>query len=295
MRSHLTLTDDRAAEVAIDWICATIERSAPGDTALLLQGCAAAALCHHLAAERRGVAHEVCALALDRLGATDARSLRRSDGTMVLLCAALAVELFGAAPPALAAQAREVAGALADLPMTADPDFRPASWLLARMGLGLASFPASAALEEPLLPLLLGDDAAVRGTVERIENGSVYGVFPATAPDGLSAVLDAIAMRRLALYDIPLACRLVRAATYAGRGDGLACRTARTFLLTNQAADGSFGFFERELALLRSERSIDEATLKLPVTLTCLWTLAETRDDGYRLFAPMPGANARGA
>ena len=64
------------------------------------------------------------------------------------------------------------------------------------------------------------------------------------------------------------------------------------FLRLHQRPEGAFGFFGAEERKLReaAPRISVENELYLPVTLECVWALAEGLDPRWRLFESLPPA-----
>ncbi len=125
---------------------------------------------------------------------------------------------------------------------------------------------------------------------------TLHGVRPPAHPaqsQPIAATLCALAMSRFRRYDIPAGCSLLRSALYLG-ASGINIQTSLDWLVLNQRLDGSFGFLGGEEQKLfgqvpsnaNSKRDPNVA-LYLPITLECVWTLAEALD-GWRLFSALP-------
>jgi hypothetical protein len=105
-------------------------------------------------------------------------------------------------------------------------------------------------------------------------------------------MLLGFAIAALRRYDLIAGSRWLRAARYLGIG-GEMFEACRAFLRLHQRPEGPFGFFGAEertllqqLPKVRSSLFI-ETSLYLPVTVECLWTLAEVTN-GWRLYGTIP-------
>ncbi|HXO21896.1 MAG TPA: hypothetical protein VOA87_18430, partial [Thermoanaerobaculia bacterium] len=144
----------------------------------------------------------------------------------------------------------------------------------------------------------------VEALLLRIEAATAYGTRAAEIAAGdrwIGELLGGLAMRSLRQYDLNLACRTLRSMMYLGGDGGGSLADCSRFLCLHQRPEGAFGFFGIEERKLRATMppgfSVD-ADLYLPVTVECLWTLAEKT--GWRLHdglrsrrrgaAPLPGA-----
>jgi len=114
----------------------------------------------------------------------------------------------------------------------------------------------------------------------------------------IGELLLGLAMHSLRSYDLPRGCELLRAASALGLGRAAGFGACMDFLRLHQRPEGSFGFFGAEERKLREAAPgvSAETALYLPVTLECLWALAEGAeraeglDPGWRLFASLPPA-----
>ena len=107
----------------------------------------------------------------------------------------------------------------------------------------------------------------------------------------ISETLAALAISRFRRYQLAEGCQLLRSATYLDPG-AWALRTCSEYLLLNQRSDGAFGFLGQEECLLASRSGNETPTdsnvaLYLPMTVECLWTLAEVAL-GWRLYRSVP-------
>jgi hypothetical protein len=108
----------------------------------------------------------------------------------------------------------------------------------------------------------------------------------------IGELLLGLAMHSLRRYDLQKGCELLRAASALGLGGVEGFHACMDFLRLHQRPEGAFGFFGAEERKLReaAPRVDVETELYLPVTLECVWALAEGLDPGWRLFASLPPA-----
>jgi len=286
-----------AASLSLAWVGDAVKLLTAGDTPQLLQAYLTAALCGDISGESQDeVARQVEEVRAKLAGGLEA-GLARCDGPSVLLGCAVECTVFGEMLPAFRNYAGDAASALEGLPESVSAEEFPAArMLLARLGfLPEPPVPASSFSPE-LYSVLTSDTTTVRQIVARIGALTFYGTRPFARPLGLGEVLECVMMEALRRYDLELSCTLLRALLYSGRGNGLAVRTARHFLLTNQSAGGDFGFFDEEIRLLgrRSPEPYASLAIRLPVSLACLWALAEAGLDDYRLFRDLGSRVALG-
>ena len=124
-----------------------------------------------------------------------------------------------------------------------------------------------------------------------------FGVAPQERPvaaiaDEASALLRGLAAHFLRQYDLAAAARVARALNYLescreGRAPNGLLNQVLDSLLLQQRPEGCFGFYGPSegaaLAALPAGSSLD-VSLYLPITVECLWTLAEGTVPGWRLF-----------
>ncbi|HJQ37792.1 MAG TPA: hypothetical protein VKB93_11700 [Thermoanaerobaculia bacterium] len=289
-------TLSEAASLSLAWIGEAAELLTERDTPQLLQAYLAAAVCGDMLGESQDEAARQVEDVRARLAGSLNAGFARCDGTSVLLGCALESRIFGETLPAFRDYAAAAASALEALPASVSAnEFPAAAMLLARLGL-LPEPPSPASSYSPdLYSLLTADRKTVRENAARIEALTRYGTRPIETPLGLGEVLECVMMEALRRYDMELACTLLRSLLYLGRRAGRAVDIATHFLLTNETAGGNFGFFDEEIKLLgkKMPEPLASLTIQLPVSLACLWALAEAGLDEYRLFRDLGSRVAR--
>jgi len=128
--------------------------------------------------------------------------------------------------------------------------------------------------------------------VLRIEALTDFGLRDATVEAdtiGMEDMLCGFAMHFLRQNDFLMGCRLLRSLSYLKSGNTAIAECVK-FLLLHQQLGGPFGFFGGEAAFeaSRPERYSLEASLYLPVTISCLLALAECSGQRWRLFGSLP-------
>src|SRR5262249_57352800 len=104
----------------------------------------------------------------------------------------------------------------------------------------------------------------------------------------LPELASAWALHALRAYDLVGGAERLRAVGWCASPSALtrtSLRRGLEFLLLQQRPEGDFGFLAPELrAGGCTPDSGDERTLRLTVTVQCLWTLSECGPEGWRLL-----------
>jgi hypothetical protein len=282
------------ASRSLAWLGSVTTELTENDTPQLLQVYVAAVICGDLQRELQNDVKNKVEKTRAKLNCRLEQGLTRCNGTTVLLCCVLEHNLWGEMLPALKDYADRSATALDEVrESVVAEEFYAARMLLAAVGLFSEPPPSALTFAPDLYSLLMGDEKTTRNLTSRIESLTCYGTYSTKASVELDAVLECLMMAALRRYNIELACTLLRSLLYLGKRKGLAIRTALQFILNSHNADGSFGFFDEEIKQLRKDGPEPYASLRihLPVSLSCLWTLAEASLDDYRLFRDL-GSNS---
>jgi hypothetical protein len=190
--------------------------------------------------------------------------------------------LHGCAVPELAAFVERIRDVLASRPPTsAAADLELCEKRLLLHGLGLADRPpllSPAQLDALVRALPLrasSDDLAT--VLLAVGSATGYGTLDhkrGAATEEITALLLGYAVREFRAGDLATGCALVRAANHLV---GLSRNRATRFvdhIQMQQRPDGGYGL------VIGPEAALE---VRLPMTLACLWTLAELRDD-FRLY-----------
>jgi hypothetical protein len=105
----------------------------------------------------------------------------------------------------------------------------------------------------------------------------------------LPELLIGFAAHRFRQYEFRRAARLLRAASALIDPGHPMLTPCRDFLLLHQDMHGAFGFFgpaQEEVVRNAPPGYSFDRDLRLPVTIDCLWALAEC--EGWRLFPSLP-------
>ncbi len=186
---------------------------------------------------------------------------------------------------------RDVAGAV-PTGGRGGPELFPARFLLHRLGL----HPAPDAYPIGAGPLLRdanpfrGDESLIRSVASRVAAATAYGRTvcsrDAALRQKLAMVVPVWMLSCLREYDLELGALLLRTIGYLGLRRDHVVREGIDFLLVQQQPDGRFGFLGREVARLRTAGARRDAvwTLYVPITVCCLWAIAEASNPRFVLL-----------
>jgi len=138
--------------------------------------------------------------------------------------------------------------------------------------------------------LLLGDEEAVDQVPSIVAAATVFGrdMIPLTARTtyNLRCVLQVLTLHAFHRYNLDLGLRLLRAMGYLRLQETRPFGIALEFALRQVQADGRFGFLGPEASVLeRRNRNFDRTVdLYLPLTVSALWTFAETTNPAFVLY-----------
>jgi hypothetical protein len=216
------------------------------------------------------------------------------DAKLLLMCHRILVP-FGYRATPIDAFASQVAAALranGDIP----PRYIGEALLLSQVGHEI-SIPAPVALPRETagapLDLLLADGQGLRRISDEISWATHFGRdrFKA-APEvhnQLQRILTVVLLQSLRDYDLEMAAILLRAVCYLGQPADHTLSEAVAFIVNQQRADGRFGYLAVEIEGLRRASGVDafdaSGKVYLPVTVSCVWSLAEATLPGFRLFS----------
>ncbi len=274
------------SEQIYGWISKIVEELSQNETSLLLKIYILAFLCFDF---RKKQVEEIQLLKKIRtkiVNRVDA-NLNECDGVMLLIFCVIERKMFGGMLPVLRDYASIVSTAIKEVsPTDTIPSYQAARILLYRLDLLPKPLPVNLTLSTDIFSLLTGSEEDGLEIVRKIDFITCYGKYTVESPNGLDIVIESIMMNCLQQYKLEKACNFLRVLSYLGREDSLAIRTAQQFIFTNQEFEGGFGFFDKQIKLLSSKVPEQQARLqiKIPISLTCLWTLAESRLTNYRLF-----------
>ena len=104
--------------------------------------------------------------------------------------------------------------------------------------------------------------------------------------DRIRGELAALTFYHLHHYKLEEALLLIRAMNHAGMKPSKPFEEAFGFMIAQQRADGSFGFYAEEIELIKkSQPGLDPVEkLILPVTVSAMWTISEAANEGFSLF-----------
>lgn len=276
-----------SALIAYNWIANAVEQLTDNDTPLLLKTYVIAILCSDI----EGKIHDRVSQIIDKIRAKLLVNLNNNidkcDSVMLLLYYVVEQNIFNQSLPELRDYADMVSSALEEV-SSSDivPSYQAARILLYRLDLLPKPLPLNLTFYPDLFSIITGSEKLALDTVKHIDFITSYGHYSIFAPKGLDIVLESIMMHFLQKYKLETACNFLRVLSYLKTEESLSIRTARHFIFTNQEFEGSFGFIDKQVRYISLKTSEPQALLqlKIPMTLTCLWSLAESDLVSYRLF-----------
>jgi hypothetical protein len=289
-------TIDGAAARASDWLAGLADGADGAGTpplAGLLEVLVGCWICARgLAVDAgRGRLHAVAREVMQRLQrrAQGHRALLRCDAALVLVCAGI-LRAQGYRSATLESFIRDVA---ASLPTRGRgrPDLFPVRFLLHRLGLhrgpGRCEIGAGAVLREA--NPFRGDESAMRSFASQVAAATSYGQTVCSRDTAVRERLAMVApvwmLSCLREYDLELGALLLRTMGYLKLRQDRVFREGIDFLLEQQQPAGRFGFLARDLAGQRAGARRDAAwALYVPITVCCLWAIAEASNPGFVLL-----------
>jgi len=138
--------------------------------------------------------------------------------------------------------------------------------------------------------LFQADELEIRALAGNLAATTAYGQRPpSTEPaflEQLVVVLPTWMLYYFRQHNLEIGTLIFRAMNYLHLKEDKAFRMGLDFVLAQQQPDGRFGFLGPEISRLRSTKQhFNEIfELYLPLTISCLWTVAEATDPNFRLF-----------
>ncbi|WP_201360811.1 hypothetical protein [Dictyobacter formicarum] len=130
--------------------------------------------------------------------------------------------------------------------------------------------------------LIHADDATIDMLVKNIAAATQFGQVTRELKTDfmctLSSLLPIIMLDYFRDYNLETGMQVLRCMRYLHLYENKSRRSGLNFLLAQQQADGRFGFFAYELTQLQSteQQSSPDLYIYLPLTVSFLWTIAET-------------------
>jgi len=289
-------TTEGAAARASDWLAglaAGADGAGTPPLAGLLEVLVGCWICERgLAVEAgRGRLRTVAGMVVRRLHvrAHGHRALLRCDAALVLVCAGI-LRAHGYRSATLESFIRDVA---ASLPTRGrgGPDLFPVRFLLHRLGLHPGPVPCEIGADALLRETdpFRGDESAMRSFASQVAAATSYGRTVCSRDAALRERLAMVApvwmLSCLREYDLELAALLLRTMGYLKLRRDRVLREGIDFLLEQQQPSGRFGFLARDLAGLRAgARRGAVWALDVPITVCCLWAIAEASNPGFVLL-----------
>jgi len=133
------------------------------------------------------------------------------------------------------------------------------------------------------------DKQALYDTISYASARSCYGKNQVEDKDFLThihAALSASMLGSMYSYNLDLALRLLRTMRYVSFHRTRSFAQAFNFLLSQQSHNGRFGFFAPEVLQISkgNPQYNSQEEIYLPITVSAMWTIAETIDPRFILF-----------
>jgi hypothetical protein len=214
------------------------------------------------------------------------------DPKLLLLCGRV-LSASEAPSPVLNGYARALASAVR---RARAGDFAGERLLLAGMGhLNASARPSAWSGPVSFDDLVTAGLPRIRAVCGQIAASTGYGTTAASmAPADRAALRDALSavlLQVLRQHDLVAGGLLLRSLGYLGAWRDRSISCASSFLRAQQQPDGRFGYLAMEARQAEVAFGADPVTeLYLPITVSCVWALAETLGGGFRLFGPEPPA-----
>lgn len=264
------------------WLTAVLPGLAAGPVLLRLRGLLLTDLCVRLMIKTSEEAAQVESQLTNQLEGATEHELWEAEPETVLL-ATLVLRRLGRSHTGFRSYAQTVLSALQDSEDV--PEHFATRFLLHRLGELPALAPAAARGPIDFGRVLHGNRTAVLELARRVDTLTAMGTRHSAAPSELVVALRCLALVAAKRYDLHVACALFRALLYLGDHPSLATTTLLEFVADQWHPKGYFGFVEPEVEAARQgEPCFDPLTYQIPTTLACLWTLAESVGEEYRLY-----------
>ena len=181
--------------------------------------------------------------------------------------------------------------------VSGSPELFAVSYLLARAGLCAPPAPPDFPGERPANLLEVSRQDVDRMS-RKLAAATVCGTRPLAATQVLDQTLVALpiwCLYYLRRYDISLGAQLLRAMNYVGARKARAFHDGLQFLAAQQLPAGYFGFLGagRQPGASDQRGQVPVSESYLPLTVTCLWTIAEATNQRFGLFRPERPVPAR--
>lgn len=155
----------------------------------------------------------------------------------------------------------------------------------------LDTYRINSAQISPGTNLFQADESIIRSVATDIAAVTIYGQRPPSANpelfEQLAVALSVWMLYYFRKYNLEIGTLLLRTMNYLHLRGDRAFQMGLNFVLAQQQPDGRFGFLAPEVFHLRSTKPDFDETfdLYLPLTVSCLWAIAEVTDPDFILFS----------
>lgn len=137
--------------------------------------------------------------------------------------------------------------------------------------------------ENPVSVYLTADQKELYKLINSIDRYTCFGLQEQLeSPELLIPVLEIRLLAAIKVYDLQLACCLIKTLNYLGSHDSMVVSTAVKFLIHNQAAAGFFGYYDQEFKLMNKQTEESKIGYLLASTLQAVIALKE--QTSYRFY-----------
>ena len=164
--------------------------------------------------------------------------------------------------------------------------------ILSHLGLSEYSYrEVCPAMHASGLEFLYGDLEATRTLYNRLCAATRFGIRecpPVPQRWQVAYMTKVLLMDALNNYDLATGAMLLRVAAYLGLARERVIEDAQSFLQLQQHSDGRFGLYDAKAEELRQAGLDPDLDLYLPLTVSCVWALAEIAIPSFRVFLLSP-------
>ncbi len=168
-------------------------------------------------------------------------------------------------------------------------DLFPTRFLLKKMGFNVSLKDSFLLKERPLDFWVKADESMMHAIANEVCAATVFGTKKLPCSEAtlemLKTAFSAWTLNSLYEYKLDLGAFLGRTLSYLDSVDPRTTNEVYQFILFQQQPDGRFGYLANEASKMKSKKDFNEKyDLYLPVTVSCLWTIAEMQNSKFRTF-----------
>ena len=232
----------------------------------------------------------------DGLRQSDSETLKDKIGAVKLLLCLKILSYQGFAQELLTQISREYGELFLQIGSPVPLQFKAIQVFLYDMGLIKAAPKAAAIVMEDLctdpLEILRMSKVRLAEICEYINSACIHGTGdglvmsdPGSDPALLLIrLLIPVMMQRFRENDLETGTMILRSLNYLGMQKKVILDTVLNFIVGQQQSGGGFGFQPQISKFVNNEKALSP-DISIANTISCLWSIAETNDPGFRLFS----------